>query len=151
MSQCEMCGKITAVAQAEVEGGILAVCSGCAQYGKVLQGGSRLVHKQSFRPVKREEPALNVVDNYASLLHSFRERKKMTQEEFAKFLQERESSVIKWEQGTMKPSVDAARKLEKMLGVRLVGVEEAGGSVQQSGKKSDEFTLGDFIKVRKRN
>ena len=151
MSQCEMCGKLGEVVRAEVEGGVLSVCSSCGRYGKVLQGNTMRAQKSFSRPVKKEGPDLKVVENYAALLHSFRERKKMTQEEFAKFLQERESSVIKWEQGTMKPDIEVARKLEKILGVRFVELEEGSGSAMPMGKKGDDFTLGDFIKIRKRN
>ena len=96
-------------------------------------------------PFERERRALG------RAIKEIRLKKKMTQEEFAKFLQERESSVIKWEQGTMKPDMEVARKLEKILGVRLVEVEEGSTGVVQQGKKGDDFTLGDFIKVRKRS
>ena len=75
----------------------------------------------------------------------------MSQEDFAKFLNERESIVAKWEQGSLRPRIDTARRLERKLGIRLVEKEEeTSEDVDVPKVKKDEFTLGDFIKVRKR-
>ena len=74
----------------------------------------------------------------------------MSQQDFATYLNERESVVSKWEQGQMQPSIETARKLERMLGLRLVEEETETSLSEPTAKKSDEPTLGDFIKVRKR-
>jgi len=65
-------------------------------------------------------------------------------------LQEKESIVAKWEQGRMQPSVDVARRLEKILGVSLV-VEDVEQLVErEKNVRGDVLTLGDFMKVRKK-
>jgi ribosome-binding protein aMBF1 (putative translation factor) len=76
----------------------------------------------------------------------------MTQEEFANSLNEKESILAKWESGTLRPRLNIARQLERLLNLVLVE-KDVVGSVEIDKKKkgpSDELTLGDFIKVRKR-
>lgn len=149
---CEMCGKAGELVTADVEGVELQVCRGCSKYGTVRR--RTLSDEGRFsRPAvsMREESEFKVVGNFSSLLRESRERRKMTQEEFAKFLQERESIVAKWENGTVKPFVDVARRLEKLLGVKLVEKDEVAEIKIERAGRSDELTLGDFMKVRKRN
>lgn len=143
-----MCGKSTELAIADVEGVELKVCDGCARFGTIR----RRVDARRFlpQPAKPEGPQFKVVDNYASLLHSAREKKSMTQEEFSKLLQEKESVLAHWEVGKGKPSIEAARRVGRILGINLVEQEVILLVKMEAGKKGEELTLGDFIKVRKR-
>ncbi len=141
-----MCGKSGSLVKALIEGVDMAVCSNCSKYGQVKKPLALPPRKQP-RP---ERPEFTVVENYQYLLRQAREVRKMTQEEFAAFLQEKEGVVAKWENGALKPSVDNARKLERRLGLSLVVQEGGDVSVLSSGKKGAELTLGDFVKVRKR-
>lgn len=162
MALCEMCGKEARLVTADIEGGELNVCSNCTKYGTVkksFRGNlSSSPSRERSSSVRRhfavkEEPSFRIVDNYSSLIRSAREKRDMSQEDFAKSLNERESLIAKWEQGSLKPRINIARKLEKKLGVKLVVKEETDGEdlkSEKSKKVSDEFTLGDFIKVRKR-
>ena len=59
--------------------------------------------------------------------------------------------LASWEHGTIKPLVDVARRLEKVLGISLIVKEELEDVKMEKSGKKDELTLGDFIKVRKRN
>lgn len=147
MSSCDMCGKETALVTAEVENVDLKVCQNCARFGVVRQKAD-VPH---FQPQKmHKDPALRVTANYASIVRQIREKRGLSQEDFAKFLQERESIVAKWEQGRMQPSVEMARRLEKILGVSLI-VEDVEQAFEKENKnRADGFTLGDFVKVRKK-
>jgi len=152
MASCEMCGKVAELAEADVEGVSLKLCPGCLKYGTVrkrFDGGGSSGYKRDFsRPQEQE---FKIVDNYASLIRGAREYKGWSQEEFAKFLNERESIVAKWENGVLKPFIDVARMLERKLGIVLVVKDENAEQVKVDQKgKSDELTLGDFIKVKKR-
>ncbi|HLD79981.1 MAG TPA: multiprotein bridging factor aMBF1 [Candidatus Nanoarchaeia archaeon] len=147
MASCDMCGKETSLVTVEVEKVEMKVCQNCAKYGAIKKqlGEVRLPQKKMHT-----EPAFLVAGNYAGVLRQAREKQKLSQEDFAKFLQERESIVAKWEQGKMQPSVEVARRLEKVLGVSLV-VEDVEQAVEkEKNVKSDGFTLGDFMKVRKK-
>ena len=145
MASCEMCGKAAAV-RAEVEQVMMEVCMSCARYGKVV---ARPTLAQQ-RVVRREGPEMMVVEEYDSLLKKSREKLGMTQEEFAKHLQERESVVAKWEQGSLKPSVEAAQQVGRKLGLSLVVQSGVESGIPAAKTAAQELTLGDFVKVRKR-
>ncbi|MDO8656123.1 MAG: multiprotein bridging factor aMBF1 [Nanoarchaeota archaeon] len=148
MAQCEMCGKNNELVTADIEGVELKVCDACSRFGTIR----KRVDTRRFtpKPEKPEGPQFKVVDNYASLVRSAREKKRMTQEEFALFLKEKESVLAHWEAGSVKPSIEAAQRVGRILGISLVEQEIAVLVKIEDGKKADELTLGDFIKVRKR-
>ena len=50
----------------------------------------------------------------------------------------------------MPPSVEVARRLEKILGVSLVVEDMEQSFERDKNVRADGFTLGDFIKVRKK-
>ena len=147
MASCDMCGKQGSLVTAEVEGVEMNVCQNCARFGTLRQKAdvTRVSQKKMHK-----EPAFRVKDNYASVLRQAREKQGLSQEDFARFLQEKESIVSKWEQGRMPPSVDIARRLEKTLGVSLVVEDLEQSYEKEKDGKSDGFTLGDFMKVRKK-
>ena len=146
MSICEMCGASGFLINVDVEGVELKVCNNCKKYGKVKRSFSSpsSPYKKTFK--KQEGPALKIVGNYASLIRSAREKKGMSQEDFAKFLSERESIVSKWEQGVMKPRFGIARKIGKILHINLIEKEGEKKPFEQQKSKADGMTLGDFIK-----
>ncbi len=149
MPYCEMCGKEAQLTPAELEGVELKVCPNCTRFGKVKPGTPAILHRKKPLPV--EEPQFSIVSNYSFLIRSAREKKGMTQEDFAKFLNERESVVSKWESGSLKPSVDNAGRVGQLLKINLVQKEETVAGKIEPKNKIEEFTLGDFIKVRKRS
>ena len=125
----------------------MKVCQNCSRFGTVRRRADTVRVPQKKM---HTEPAFRVIVNYASLLRQAREKQGLSQEHFARFLQEKESIVAKWEQGRMQPSVDIARRLEKTLGVSLV-VEDVEQSFEKDKNvRADGFTLGDFMKVRKK-
>ncbi len=144
---CEMCGRGGELVQAVVDGAELTVCSSCARYGTLKSSPRPFLPKAI---VSRQEQEFTIVPDFSSLLRQARERKDMAREEFSAFLNERESVVAKWEQGTLMPRLDTARRLERLLNLSLVVKEEPKEKENIKSRKSDEFTLGDFIKVRKR-
>lgn len=146
MPSCEMCGKGGNFVQALIEGVEMSVCQGCATFGKVKPS---LPFSQK-RAAVASTPEYTVVAGVAAILRQAREKRKMTQEEFAHLLQERASVAAKWEQGVLKPSVEQAKKTERILGLSLVTLEEPEAAVPLGGSAKGELTLGDFVKVRKR-
>lgn len=150
---CEMCGKEAPLVKAEIEGGELEVCHNCSKFGKVksyVRIPSESNSNWKKKTVPKEVIEESVVHNYATILRSFREKNKLSQEDFARLLNEKESVVAKWESGSLKPSVETARKLEKIMGLKLVSLEEFENYKEDGKKRGDVLTLGDFVKVRKR-
>lgn len=153
MALCEMCGRTGELSRALVEGVELSVCSLCGKHGKKLQNPTQSYSTRSSTPSSRNikpEKEWKVVDDFSRLLRAARERSELSQQDFAAFLQERESVVSKWESGSVKPSLETAKKLQKILGLTLIVLDEVVGEEIVSSKKVEGFTLGDFVKVRKR-
>jgi len=147
MPSCEMCGKSKELVVADIEGVELKVCDVCARFGTIRRKVN-IIYPVS-RPMQREESSFKVVDNYAALLHAARHKKGLTQEEFAKLLQEKESVVVHWEAGSAKPQIDSARRVGRILGINVIEQDITAAMKIESGKKTEELTLGDFVKVRK--
>ncbi|HII72038.1 TPA: TIGR00270 family protein [Candidatus Woesearchaeota archaeon] len=160
-----MCGSEAELVKALIEGAEMTVCESCARFGKVLDAPQRPVlspgipgraRGSSFSPSRpspmprRKEIIQVIVPDYAQKIRKARERLGLTQEEFSKKLQERESLMQKIESGQFQPSIATARKLEKILKVRLIDQVE-DGNVPISSTKSDSegMTLGDFIKDKR--
>jgi putative transcription factor len=73
----------------------------------------------------------------------------MNQEDFAKKIAEKVSVVHKLEIGEIKPSLALARKLERLLGIKLIEFyeEESKGNAKVS---TEGFTIGDIVKIKKK-
>ncbi len=142
MAVCELCGKEGPVITAVVEGSQMTVCQACAKFGKVIQRPVGIVGRASV--VKAPEVSEVVVSEYAQLIRSAREKSGMTQKDFAMKLNEKESVIHKLENGQFVPPISMARKLEKMLHVKLVVVEEEE-EVEAGKKGSGPLTIGDII------
>jgi len=145
-----MCGREASLVSADVEGVELKVCPVCTRYGttnKNQVGNSRRPHYSGSRTRNKEEIEWKIVENFSALIKSARKEKDMNQEEFAKFLNERESILSKWEQGTLRPRIFVARKLGQTLGINFV-IKDIKEKVEIKKDKAlkGEFTLGDFIK-----
>jgi len=145
MAVCEMCGKEGEIICAIVEGTRLNVCPYCAKFGQVIK-------KPVFKPIvktnDKEEVVETIVPDFAKLIHDAREKSGLTQKDFALKLNEKESFIHKLENGSMKPSIDLARKLEHALKIKLVVVEHEE-SVSVEKKASGPLTIGDLIKIKK--
>ena len=161
MTICEMCGRSGNLVSAVIEGVPLTVCDACARYGAVSRPfsthlstslsprGNVLPPQQKSHFLPRSQPEYRVIDSYASLIRNIREKRGMTQKDFALLLQEKESFISKWESGALKPDLETAKKLQKILNLTLVVLDDNSVEPEKVEKtKSSEFTLGDFIKVR---
>ncbi len=148
MASCDMCGKQGNLLNADVESVNMMVCQNCARFGTIKRKADAI-----FVPQKKmhQEQPFRVTANYASLLRQAREKQGLSQEDFARSLQEKESIVAKWELGRIQPSVEVARRLEKILSVSLVVEEVEQPFEKDKSARGDSFTLGDFMKVRKKN
>ncbi|NPB01506.1 MAG: TIGR00270 family protein [Methanopyri archaeon] len=167
--RCEICGRPiegggkTVV----VEGSKLRVCEECAKFGKevttpsrerpsgVRRRPGRAPRRGSARPARRGAPSgfdpfkeeWELVPDYPDRVREARERLGMSREDLARELGEKVSVVRRIETGRMEPDLRLARKLERILDVKLlerVEAEDFGG-----GSSSGGLTLGDVIEVRK--
>ena len=156
MPACEMCGKDSSLVKARIEGAELEVCNDCARYGQIISKPApirtkTIPERQNIPLPRRKERIETVVQNYAQKIKNAREKLGLTQEEFSKKLNERESIMQKIESGHFTPSIEQARKLEKELGINLIeNFEEGEVPISTPQKTGEAYTLGDFIKTRKK-
>ena len=148
---CDLCGKVDEMLmRALVEGVELRVCSNCSKFGQVL-GPVRIPLPPEKKKLKEEvladEKMEVVVENYAALIRAKRESMVLTQKDFANKLSEKESTLHKIETGIWHPDLALARKLEKMLGIKLIE-EHLEKHVIMKKRKDEGYTLGDFIKIK---
>ena len=154
--QCCMCGKDDYLLRVIIEGTELNVCKSCSRFGKVL-GNYRPEVKHRIQEAKKQKPQVPAVEtiqlvreDYAQIIKQKREQLNLTQEEFAKKLNEKHSFLQSIEAGKHMPSLELSRKLEKVLGILLVEEHKElheGNLKQQS---SGVMTFGDIIKLKKK-
>ncbi|HDD34340.1 MAG TPA: TIGR00270 family protein [Thermofilaceae archaeon] len=148
--RCELCGRdiLGKAYLGIVDRATLILCSRCVKkaskvYGPI--GGRRKAaapkpRYRSRRPVRVEE---DVVIDYAERIRKARERMGFTRDVLAAMLGVKVSVVRRMEEGTLRPTLDLARKLERVLKIRLLeAVEERpreGGGLEEW-----EQTLGDI-------
>lgn len=152
---CEMCGAKTKLFKTKIEGTEMNVCRSCSRYGEILAEvrEPKPVKKSSVstsQSIERGQIIQGIVKDYPSKIKTAREKLNLTHKEFARKINEKESVIHKLETGAFEPNFPLARKLEKFLKIKLVErFEEENTQIQQK-TKSDTFTLGDFIKIKKK-
>ncbi len=144
MPRCEICGAEKPLIACRIESTVMHVCQKCSAYGEVLKLPSQKTAVQKPQPTG---PVYTVVPGYATIIRTAREKAGLTQEEFAKRISEKESVVHKLETGHQEPSIDLARKLEKLLHITLVE-EQVELPVEQKKAKTGGLTIGDLIQLK---
>lgn len=168
--QCEMCGETVRGAPklVRVEGAELQVCSKCEKFGTTVQQVRRTGPAGPARgvPAKPGSPAGGVpaqtwhkrdmfdfmegevVEDYADRIKHARMEKGLSQKDLAMQMKEKEHLIKKIENAELIPEDDVRKKLEKVLGIRLIDTpaeDEATKKVQGSLTP----TLGDLTIIRK--
>ncbi len=166
MVECELCGRqiVGRSYRITIEGAELTVCNSC--YLKMLSrkmGGATYplkttpqIRKQAMvRPkskILRRTPAFDmeyeIVEDYALKIKKARERLGWSLNILAQKVREKESVLRRIEQGKLTPPMDLAKKLEKILGIKLLEPTIEEYSLKRVGNK--DLTLGDIVVIRKK-
>ena len=150
---CDMCGRDTQLFKADIEGTILNVCGDCSRFGKIIETLRRerteIFKKKEVKQEKpKEEIILSIVGDYGDIIKKKREELGISQEDFAKKINEKISLIHKIEVNQLEPNIELANKIEKFLHIHLIEQQELQKG-SSDNKKRDFFTIGDFIKVKK--
>ena len=164
--QCEICEKgIEKGKNIKLEGSIVVACEECSRYGEVVAEAElpkpkpKVVEKRTDvgeRSQVEERPEFilyiqeELVEGYPELIKNRRESLDMKQEELAKRINEPSSVVHRIESNRFEPSPKIAKKIQSVLGIRLMGKVEPEESGAMKSKVPDELTLGDLVIVKKR-
>jgi putative transcription factor len=149
---CEMCGAPGKLYKTILEGANLNLCQECSKFGKVIGLVEESEPNKAFRENVDSNPEIMeiVVEDYSEKIKGAREVLGMNQKEFAKKLNEKESIIQKIESGHFDPPIGLAKKIGKILKIRLVEQHTESHKQEMLNQESKAFTLGDFIKVRKK-
>ncbi len=149
---CEMCGAETdRLTKIKVDGAVLNVCQSCAKFGNPVEEKkfnkisenitikfpekkiNVVTYKKPFRKVAPKKSKnnrtnndienLELVDDYGYIIKNKREQLSMTQEDLAKKILERKNVLSNIERGELMPNIATARKLEKVLNIKLLEKE----------------------------
>lgn len=142
MGECEVCGKSQKILNiVKIHGTIFNACDKCSGLGTIIKKGdssanypqkttfgkSYTVHKMNkelLRDVRENSDGSEIVrDDFAKIISSARQRRGLTQKEFARNINEKESMIHSIESGKHIPDLKLAKKLEKFLGVSLIEKE----------------------------
>ena len=150
MSNCDLCGREAGLAGAIVEGSLLQVCKACTTYGNVVKIPS-IKHKakEKIKTIMKEQEDVSlIVGDYAQRIKQTREQLKLTQEDLAKKLNEKESFLHKIEQGKQEPPLALAKKIEHILHIHLIEDYQEQG-MKPAALANEGLTIGDLIRLRK--
>jgi len=153
--ECELCGKYGKLKEVIIEGSKLLVCEKCATLGKEVKERDVKL-SSSKRKVIEKERIVDIVHGFGKIIKDAREKLSLTQDELAKKLMVKESLIAKIEREEIKPDENLARKLEKLLNVKIIEeyVVEIEKNEKEEDKKDVALTIGDLMKdifSKKRN
>lgn len=165
--QCEMCGETIRGAPklVRVEGAELQVCSKCEKFGTAVQQVRRtdLIRPAAARaPGAKVPPAApsayrkrdmfdyiegDIVDDYHERIKRARLEKGLSQKDLAMQMKEKEHLIQKIENHDLIPEENVRKKLEKVLGIRLIDAPDTDVEKKVPGTMAP--TLGDLTIIRK--
>ncbi|KQM11826.1 hypothetical protein AOA80_05560 [Methanomassiliicoccales archaeon RumEn M1] len=167
---CEMCGKESDfIRTIFLEGAQLKVCKECSRFGETSEGKSgskkgkggaaptpavvaeRLQARERrmrSRDVFQEETVIDLVPDYDKVIRDARMARNMKQDELASKVNERSSVIAQLENGTMRPSDQLIKKLERELNIKLTEKVTLVKPESSRGGRN-VLTLGDLIKKEK--
>lgn len=143
---CEMCGNnVPKTQKIRIDSAILMLCDKCAKFGTPVDPPKKIqqtvviespsprtpTRSPSMRPPPRpirkpkrkaqvDPEDLYVVPEYPQIINQARSRLSWTQEDLANKLLEKKNVLAKIERGELTPDLKLARKIEKILDIKLL-------------------------------
>ena len=147
---CDLCSKKGPTRKTRIEGVVYSACSDCQRLG--VDATPAAVSYQKKRSFSKQEDVSVVRSDASRVISSARQRSGVSAKDFAQRLNVKESVLLAWESGKRSPTVDDARRLEKLLSVSLVqqGVVSADPGAFLSKDSSEGFTIADLIKDKRK-
>ncbi|MGC9058825.1 MAG: multiprotein bridging factor aMBF1 [Candidatus Aenigmatarchaeota archaeon] len=144
--ECELCGKETnKIFVVEIEGAILEVCENCAKNGRIIS----IKNKKIFEKREREkdiEDELELIENYGEVIRNTREKLKISIQELAKRIGEKENLLRKIENEEIIPSDRIIEKLEKFLKIKLR--EKVEYKISKKEEKKESLRIADIVEIK---
>ncbi|MDI6721200.1 MAG: multiprotein-bridging factor 1 family protein [Candidatus Aenigmarchaeota archaeon] len=145
--ECEVCGSASALKKARVEGTLLKVCEKCARLGNVVDEPLFLPPKRKAEQTFKE----SIIDpDFANKIKKARKNIGLTIEELSKKISVGIGVVERIERG-MRPTDEVARKLEKVLRIKLLDFS-LSAEQKTNVPGENQMTVGDIadLKIKKK-
>jgi putative transcription factor len=142
--ECELCGKNTELVKAKIEGTIISVCKSCARLGEAILEATPVQMKEK-KGITIETVEIN--PKFAEIIKEAREESGLSREELAAKILEKVAVIERAEHGH-RPTDVATHKIEKALGIKLLGYETKDVKYFKSQKNA--ITIGDVVKIKKK-
>jgi len=124
--ECEMCGNPIhgKPIRVRIEGTVMSTCKRCARFGVEEEVRRREAPRHTpgrARPAPKKEfpEELELAEDCGARIKQAREKRGMTQEELGNLLNERASVIARLESQRIGISGKMARKIEKLLDIKL--------------------------------
>lgn len=153
MVMCDMCGVDSfRLNDIVVERTLLSVCDRCKGYGnsvniqKPIEGVSTA---NVPRKIFVEENVPFVIEAAGKMIQSTREKRGLKQAQLAAMVGIKESAMHKIETSVIKPEIDVAKKLEKILDIKIIDTYDDSEKSKNVNLDDENLTVGDLIKFKK--
>ncbi|UCD45137.1 MAG: TIGR00270 family protein [Candidatus Bathyarchaeota archaeon] len=152
--RCEVCG---AEIRGDpyyriIEGGRMTVCGRCAKFGSTDWDPNRVLPRVRRPPAPRRPrneveaaESLEPVEDYGAKIRKARQRMKLTVEDFARMIREKESVVKNLEKEELTPDRKLATKIRNALNVDILEVGEQTAAPARA-RPTGARTFADLIK-----
>lgn len=168
---CEICGtEINGEPyKTKIDNSLMITCKECSRYGKVQRkpqpkvnknikkGNKNNMRNNSYnqRPAnksytRKPDVEYEIVEEYGSIIRKAREAKNLTQKKLGEKIYERESVISHIESGKMIPEIKIARKLEKLLNIKIVEKVESDVQEFKDVGRYREATIGDIARIKRK-
>ena len=151
MPQCEMCGKKQEkLKEAIVEGTILSVCDTCIEYGNavIVERPTTETKRAVQQEIEEEKEIETIIPGAGEIIKKERERRKLKQEDLAKMLAEKASTISAAEGGKATIPIQLARKFEQFFNVRLISKGTDAEVPEKIDVTDPDLTIGDLIRYK---
>jgi len=155
--ECEICGEKSGILYEVIfQGRRVYACKKCIErYGlSVVRRKSNAASKRKYLMKRKTilkknllpESTEEIVEGYGDIIKRARERLGLTQEDIARELKVKLSYIKKVENEKIEPSLDIARRLEKLLNISLLTeVKNEETYAVKSEYMEESLTLGDLL------
>jgi len=140
MVDCEVCGSKDATRKAKIEGVILRVCDRCVKLGEEIP----VLKIEKKKKILSEIEPYVLVKDFNIIIRNERQKRNLTQEEFAKKMNEKLSVIKRIEDGWQPPE-NILHKIERFLNIKLLQNKTEIKISQKTGNKN--ITIGDIVEV----
>lgn len=156
--KCEICGADIAGGgyRVYIDRAELIVCRKCAKkYGTPVETIQPSASIQPRKPSTRKkiryprELRYTVVENYSEIIREARIRHGYTRSLLASMVGEKESTIKRIEDGVLEPTLDLARRLEKILKINLIEEDLEYPEWEDYRTRDYELTFGDIVVFKK--